>query len=83
VKASHKEVMARILRYEAEVATGIESLETVRAAKDILGKFEMVYQIKTRPPISSKKASEKRPVIAKQIRTPRVTKKDPKQKREG
>lgn len=47
VEACRKEINARILRYETEVKGGLEEIKTVEIAREILGRFDKVYQIKT------------------------------------
>lgn len=46
IEACRQEIIARILRYEKEVEQGIEKIETVDIARQILGKFNNIYQIK-------------------------------------
>ena len=40
------EIIARILRYQKEVGSGMEELKTVEIAQEVLGKFDRIYQIK-------------------------------------
>lgn len=47
INACRKEISRRILRYEKEVKEGIEEIETVEIAREILGQFDKVYKIKT------------------------------------
>lgn len=50
IQASHAEVVRRIQRYRVEIAEGIERIETLNAAEEILGRFEALYRIRTSDP---------------------------------
>ena len=45
-EACRQEIIARILRYQKEVGSGMEELKTVEIAQEVLGKFDRIYQIK-------------------------------------
>lgn len=47
IEACRREICARILRYRSEAESGIESLDTVKAVEEILGKFEVIYGVRT------------------------------------
>jgi len=46
IDACYKEIKTRILRYEIEVEEGIEEVKTVEITREILGKFDKIYQIR-------------------------------------
>lgn len=60
VKACHAEICNRILRYKGEQASGIETMETVALAEQVLGRFERLYQIQV-PRASDMPPSESPP----------------------
>lgn len=47
IAACRREIVARILRYQAELANGMEEIGTVDAARAVLGKFDAVYGVVT------------------------------------
>jgi len=51
IEACHREIEARTLRYTAEIEEGIEEIKTLEVAHQILGKFNKIYQIKTKKQI--------------------------------
>jgi uncharacterized protein (UPF0371 family) len=48
INACHEEIVRRILRYENEVLNGMEEPETVLTSRDILARFDRIYQENTK-----------------------------------
>ena len=47
IEACGIEIRPRILRYESELSESMEELKTVEMAREVLGRFEKIYQVKT------------------------------------
>lgn len=47
IEACYQEVERRILRYQAEIDSGIEEIKTIEIARAVLGKFDAIYKIRT------------------------------------
>lgn len=47
IAACRREIERRILRYQKEMASGIEEIKTVEIAQSVLGRFDEIYKITT------------------------------------